>query len=187
MVRFAVACVFALAVPGSTFAGEEKAPSFGTEIIPLLTKAGCNQGACHGKGAGQNGFRLSLRGFAPEQDHRWITREFDGRRLDPAKPEESLILRKATGQTPHEGGRLFARAGDVPRRSRRVRLQHAVRPPGGPEAVPGREQLRRYARPRQAPRTPHRAVGPVLRRGVRPPPVPRRLRHSAGRGGSDRV
>ncbi len=69
---------------------------------------GCNQGACHGKGAGQNGFRLSLRGFAPEQDHKWITREFSGRRLDPTKPEESLILRKATGQTPHEGGRVFA-------------------------------------------------------------------------------
>ena len=45
---------------------------------------GCNQGRCHGKGAGQNGFRLSLRGFAPEQDYKWITREFDGRRLDPA-------------------------------------------------------------------------------------------------------
>lgn len=83
-------------------------PSFATEVIPLLTKAGCNQGACHGKGAGQNGFRLSLRGFAPEQDHKWIAREMGGRRLDPAKPEESLLLRKATAQTPHEGGRLFA-------------------------------------------------------------------------------
>ncbi len=76
--------------------------------MPLLTKAGCNQGACHGKGAGQNGFRLSLRGYAPDQDYRWITREFDGRRIDPTNPEESLLLRKATGQTPHEGGRLFA-------------------------------------------------------------------------------
>jgi hypothetical protein len=108
MSRFAVACVFALAVPGSTFAEDAKPPSFSTEIIPLLTKMGCNQGACHGKGAGQNGFRLSLRGFAPEQDYKWITREFSGRRIDPTKPEESLILRKATGQTPHEGGRVFA-------------------------------------------------------------------------------
>jgi hypothetical protein len=65
-------------------------------------------GACHGKGAGQNGFRLSLRGFAPEQDHKWITREFDGRRVDRTRPEESLLLRKATGQTAHEGGRLFS-------------------------------------------------------------------------------
>ncbi len=83
-------------------------PSFATEIIPLLTKAGCNQGACHGKGSGQNGFRLSLRGFAPEQDHRWITREFSGRRVDPTSPEASLLLQKACGQVPHEGGRLFA-------------------------------------------------------------------------------
>src|SRR5439155_19496265 len=55
-----------------------------------------------------NGFRLWLRGYAPEQDHRWLTREFDGRRLDPTRPEESLLLKKATAQTPHEGGRLFA-------------------------------------------------------------------------------
>ena len=47
-------------------------------------------------------------GFAPEQDYKWITREFSGRRLDPTRPEESLLLRKATGQTPHEGGRVFA-------------------------------------------------------------------------------
>jgi hypothetical protein len=108
MTRFAAACVFALAFTGPTFAGEEKVPSFNTEVVPLLTKMGCNQGGCHGKGTGQNGFRLSLRGFAPEQDYKWITREFDGRRLDPAKPEESLLLRKATAQTPHEGGRVFA-------------------------------------------------------------------------------
>ncbi|MBM3983484.1 MAG: DUF1549 domain-containing protein [Planctomycetes bacterium] len=85
-------------------------PSFDTEIVPLLTKAGCNAGACHGKGAGQNGFRLSLRGFAPDQDFKWITREFGARRLDRTKPEESLLLRKATGRTPHEGGRLFGPA-----------------------------------------------------------------------------
>ncbi|MFM8274892.1 MAG: DUF1549 domain-containing protein [Gemmata sp.] len=82
-------------------------PSFANEVMPLLTKAGCNQGACHGKGAGQNGFRLSLRGFAPDQDYKWITREFAGRRIDRTDPAASLLLRKATGETPHEGGRLF--------------------------------------------------------------------------------
>ncbi|MCI0700296.1 MAG: DUF1549 domain-containing protein [Planctomycetia bacterium] len=87
---------------------KENAPSFSTDVVPLFTKMGCNQGACHGKGAGQNGFRLSLRGFAPEQDYEWITREFGGRRLDRTKPEESLLLRKAIGATPHEGGRLFS-------------------------------------------------------------------------------
>jgi hypothetical protein len=90
-----------LAAPASA------APSFLNEVVPLLTKAGCNQGACHGKGSGQNGFRLSLRGYAPDQDHRSLTREFDGRRIDTADPDASLLLRKATGLAPHEGGKLF--------------------------------------------------------------------------------
>ena len=106
MPRFAYALA-ALVVWSSAGRAADAGPSFDTEVMPLLTKAGCNQGACHGKGLGQNGFRLSLRGFAPEQDYKWITREFDGRRVDRTKPEESLLLRKATGQTPHEGGRLF--------------------------------------------------------------------------------
>lgn len=104
------AVVFALGLVQTRGADAPRSPvpSFTTDVIPLLTRAGCNQGACHGKGAGQNGFRLSLRGFAPEQDFISITREMSGRRIDPAKPENSLLLRKATGQTPHEGGRLFA-------------------------------------------------------------------------------
>lgn len=110
MSRFSylLAAAVAAGAPAVSSAGD--APSFTADIVPLLTKTGCNQGACHGKGAGQNGFRLSLRGFAPDQDHKWITREFEGRRLDRARPEESLLLRKATGQTPHEGGRLFSPA-----------------------------------------------------------------------------
>lgn len=108
MRRFAYALAAVLAAGAPSAVGAEPGPSFLNEVVPLLTRAGCNQGACHGKGAGQNGFRLSLRGYAPDQDHRWLTREFDGRRIDPTQPEESLLLRKATGQTPHEGGRLFA-------------------------------------------------------------------------------
>lgn len=107
IVRLIAVAAF-LAGPTDVARAAGPAPSFDTEIVPLLTKAGCNQGACHGKGSGQNGFRLSLRGFAPDQDHRSITREFNGRRLDPIAPEESLLLRKASGLTPHEGGRLFA-------------------------------------------------------------------------------
>jgi hypothetical protein len=85
----------------------EEGPSFLNEVVPVLTKAGCNQGACHGKGAGQNGFRLSLRGYAPEQDYRWLTREFVGRRTGGADPAQSLLLLKATAQASHEGGKLF--------------------------------------------------------------------------------
>lgn len=83
-------------------------PSFLNDVMPLFTRLGCNQGACHGKGSGQNGFRLSLRGYAPEQDYEWLTREFDGRRVSATAPEESLLLRKPLGLAPHEGGTLFS-------------------------------------------------------------------------------
>ena len=79
--------------------------SFRTDILPVLTKAGCNAGACHGTSTGQGGFRLSLLGFAPEEDFWTITREFEGRRLTVDAPEESLFLRKPTEEVDHEGGR----------------------------------------------------------------------------------
>ena len=82
--------------------------SFREEIIPLFTRLGCNQGACHGKQAGQNGFRLSLRGYAPELDHLWSTREFSVRRISVTAPDDSLLLQKPLGKVPHAGGRLFA-------------------------------------------------------------------------------
>ncbi len=83
-------------------------PSFRNDIIPLLTRYGCNQGGCHGKLAGQNGFRLSLRGYAADQDFDWITREFMGRRINLAFPQSSPLIRKPLAQAPHEGGKLFA-------------------------------------------------------------------------------
>lgn len=85
-----------------------EAPSFLNDVMPLFTRLGCNQGACHGKGAGQNGFRLSLRGYAPELDHLGITREYQGRRVNPAVPAQSLLLLKPLGIAPHEGGKLLS-------------------------------------------------------------------------------
>jgi hypothetical protein len=82
-------------------------PSFVNDVEPIFTRMGCNQGACHGKNAGQNGFRLSLRGYAPEWDHYWLTREYAGRRVNTAVPEASLLLRKPLGQAPHEGGKIL--------------------------------------------------------------------------------
>ncbi len=82
-------------------------PSFRQEILPILTKAGCNAGGCHGKLSGQNGFRLSLRGFAPEWDHAWLTSEVNGRRVNYAFPGQSLLVQKAAGTVAHEGGRRF--------------------------------------------------------------------------------
>lgn len=78
---------------------------FTTRILPILTHAGCNAGACHGAATGQGGFRLSLLGYAPELDHAAITREWNGRRIDIERPAESLLLRKATARIPHEGDR----------------------------------------------------------------------------------
>ena len=81
--------------------------SFRNHVEPVLTKAGCNQGACHGAAAGKNGFRLSLRGYAPEVDHLVLTRQALGRRIVPAAPAESLILLKATATIEHGGGVRF--------------------------------------------------------------------------------
>jgi hypothetical protein len=91
--------------------GLARPPSFVNDVIPLLTRLGCNQGACHGKSAGQNGFRLSLRGYAPDWDYQWLTREYASRRIDPTQPEASLILRKPMGRAPHQGGKLFRPGG----------------------------------------------------------------------------
>src|SRR4051794_6732259 len=79
--------------------------SFERDIVPILTRAGCNAGACHGKARGQNGFQLSLLGFDPSFDHDAITREARGRRIFPPSPEQSLLLVKATARVPHGGGR----------------------------------------------------------------------------------
>ncbi len=87
----------------------EKAPPFRTRVLPILTKAGCNAGACHGAATGQGGFKLSLLGYDPEEDFARITREFSGRRIDSNFPEESLFLRKPTQQIDHEGGRRIRR------------------------------------------------------------------------------
>jgi len=83
----------------------EPGVSFVNDIVPVLTKAGCNAGACHAKAiVGQNGFRLSLLGFQPADDYEHLVREARGRRVSPAAPDESLLLLKATGRIAHGGG-----------------------------------------------------------------------------------
>ena len=85
---------------------------FGTEVVPILTKLGCNGGGCHGKATGQNGFRLSLFGFEPEFDYEAIVKESRGRRLSPAAPEHSLLLTKGTSSVPHGGGKRLTVGSD---------------------------------------------------------------------------
>ncbi|MCC6589552.1 MAG: DUF1549 domain-containing protein [Bryobacterales bacterium] len=82
--------------------------SFRNHVIPVLTKMGCNQGACHGALAGKNGFKLTLRGYAPDVDYHTLTRQAVGRRISLAEPAESLLLKKAVFALPHGGGKRFS-------------------------------------------------------------------------------
>ncbi len=84
---------------------DDQPVSFVNDVMPVLTKAGCNSGACHAKAnGGQKGFQLSMLGFDPSEDYEHLVKENRGRRLFPAAPENSLILTKASGAVPHGGG-----------------------------------------------------------------------------------
>lgn len=84
--------------------GQEPPIHFTRQIVPIFTKLGCNGGGCHGKISGQNGFRLSLLGFEPHEDYEFLVKESRGRRVSPVMPQRSLLLTKATNETPHGGG-----------------------------------------------------------------------------------
>ena len=90
--------------------------SFNRHVLPVLTRQGCNMGACHGAVAGKGGFRLSLRGYDPPADFYTLTREARGRRVELSDPSRSLLLTKPTMATPHKGGKRL----DV--RSREYRI-----------------------------------------------------------------
>jgi hypothetical protein len=82
--------------------------TFRTDVMSVLSKAGCNAGACHGNGNGKGGFRLSLRGQDPDLDWLALARDQGGRRVNLIEPDKSLILLKATAALAHEGGQRFA-------------------------------------------------------------------------------
>ena len=86
---------------------QPKVPSFRLDVMPVLFRAGCNTGGCHGAASGKDGFHLGLFGYDPAGDYWRITQQMVGRRLDLAVPEQSLLLLKATGAVPHSGGRRF--------------------------------------------------------------------------------
>src|SRR6476620_5122649 len=106
-----IALLVYLAIVSAAFSGDADATrsapatlSFELDVMPLLTARGCNQGACHGKSRGQNGFQLSLLGFDADFDYAALTQQARGRRVFPAAPERSLLLQKATATLPHGGG-----------------------------------------------------------------------------------
>ena len=96
--------------------GRDRPVDFDTEVIPILTRSGCNTGACHGAAIGRGGFKLSLFGGDPTRDYEAVVHELEGRRVNLARPAESLILAKATGRIDHEGGVRFSGNGEAAER-----------------------------------------------------------------------
>jgi hypothetical protein len=90
----------------------QESVSFRNDVMPVLSRAGCNQGTCHGNLNGKAGFKLSLRGQDPDFDFNVLTRDMQARRLNKLQPEASLLLAKATGAVPHEGGLRFPLGSD---------------------------------------------------------------------------
>ncbi len=90
---------------GGAFAIE---PDFTNDVMPVLSKAGCNLGTCHGNLNGKGGLKLSLRGQDPQYDYHALVLAARGRRINSTAPEQSLILQKATGGVAHRGGIRFA-------------------------------------------------------------------------------
>ena len=84
--------------------GQRRSLHFANDIEPVLSRFGCNTSGCHGKAEGQNGFKLSVFGFDPDEDRRSLLSEGRGRRVFPAAPDRSLLLQKASGGMPHGGG-----------------------------------------------------------------------------------
>ena len=97
-----------------TLAGDQpEAPkgrtlSFRADVLPVLNRTGCNTGECHARQGGQNGFQLTVFSFDPAADHRAVVEAAAGRRVFPASPEHSLLLRKPARLVAHEGGQRFA-------------------------------------------------------------------------------
>lgn len=127
-------------------ASRRRLVSFGNQVLPVLTRAGCNSGACHGKAAGQNGFRLSLLGYDPDLDYRSIVRDAGGRRVCRPEPARSLLLAKPAGDIPHAGGVRF-RHGSPEYRLLSRWLAEGARP-GDPAAEPRVTGLRLEPRER---------------------------------------
>ncbi|MFT4556381.1 MAG: DUF1549 domain-containing protein [Planctomycetales bacterium] len=94
-------------IPVKVSGVDASASNFARDIIPILSKTGCNQGACHASQYGKGEFKLSLFGYAPEQDHPQFVRDWQQRRVSFVDPASSLILKKATLQVSHGGGQRF--------------------------------------------------------------------------------
>lgn len=85
----------------------ERHIEFLRDVAPILDRSGCSTAECHGKFGGRGGLQLSLLTLSPEDDWTPLVVGGRGRRINLARPEQSLMLLKATLQIPHRGGPRF--------------------------------------------------------------------------------
>ncbi|MFM7132025.1 MAG: Ig domain-containing protein, partial [bacterium] len=109
--------------------------SFRNDVVPAFSQANCNMGACHGTPTGKGGFKLSLRGYLPDQDFTILSREAGGRRIDVFAPDASLVLRKPLGEVAHEGGLRLSRNTMSHQMIRDWIAEGAIDDPAAPKAV----------------------------------------------------
>src|SRR2546425_6858295 len=129
----ALATLILVAVPSASVAADV---SFERDVMALLSRAGCNMGACHGNLNGKGGFKLSLRGQDSDADFATLTRDMLGRRLDRLRPADSLVLAKASMTLAHEGGQRFGKGSAEFHLLRRWIAQGArLDPPGTPRPL----------------------------------------------------
>jgi hypothetical protein len=98
-----------LIVAAASRAAADDAVTFDRDVMAVLSKAGCNFGACHANANGKGGFKLSLRGEDPSSDYEAFVRQADQRRVNLIDPDSSLMLQKPSGQVAHQGGLRFSR------------------------------------------------------------------------------
>ena len=96
-----------VSLASALYAADAPKVSFLRDVAPIMNKAGCTSGPCHGAAKGKNGFKLSLRGYDPEFDYQALLYDLSGRRFNRANPAASLMLAKPTQQVPHGGGLRF--------------------------------------------------------------------------------
>ena len=96
-----------IALPVKVAGVDDRPIGFVRDVMPVLAKAGCNSGTCHGAQDGKNGFKLSLRGYDPDYDYQQLISDLSGRRFNRVRPEQSLMLLKPLGEVPHEGQQVI--------------------------------------------------------------------------------
>lgn len=128
-----------LSTAGKSVFGEEPTVSFVNDVVPILTKSGCNVGVCHAKAiTGQRGFLLSLLGYEPDEDYDHLVKASRGRRIIPGAPDQSLLLLKGAALVPHGGGmRLDPKSEEYAVLARWIQQ-------GAPATKPGDSQIVRF-------------------------------------------